>query len=52
MSTVTVTLKSSLADAFEKVCAEEGLTPEEALRPFGEYVVREGHFPFDIDSKE
>ena len=52
MSTITVTFESSLAQAFEEVCAEEGLAPEEALLRFVEYVVREGHFPFDIDSKE
>ena len=47
-STLTFTIDAELLRQFEALCAEQGLTVEEAIVLFARQCVREQRLPFDI----
>lgn len=47
MTTIEFEVDTELWEAFCKLCEENGVTPEEALRRFVEEFVRQGGFSFE-----
>ncbi len=51
-STLTFTIDAELLRQFEALCAEQGLTVEDAIVLFVRQCVREQRLPFDITPNE
>lgn len=49
MTTIEFEVDTELWEAFRKICEENGVTPEEALRRLVEEFVMLGGFPFEPD---
>lgn len=49
--TITFTIDKELKEQCEKICAEAGLTLEEATILFFEETLRQGKIPFEVDDE-